>query len=103
MPGKSDSRPIRTGPACGSIGEGVVGDDLGHLGGRPDDHTDRLPRVSPELRLERGLGLGLRALALGQDIAARDIGAHVLESGLLAQPPEVAHRQFARAPDIDGA
>ena len=37
-------------PACGPIGEGVVSDDFRHLGRRPDDHADRLPGVSPELR-----------------------------------------------------
>jgi len=50
-----------------------------------------------------GLGVGLRAVPRGHDIAAGDISADLPKSGLLAEPLEAAHWQRARAPDIDRA
>lgn len=52
--------------------------------------------------LECRLNLGLREIALEHDVAAGDVGPHVLETCALTQMGQIAHGELARAAYVDG-
>jgi len=79
----------------------IVRQHLRNIRSAAHQHADRLAGIGLQSLFKRGLDGGFGLAAGEDDIAAGDEGADGSEPQLLADIPEVAHRQLAGAADID--